>query len=248
VSEAGPQTLSWGAHLRGLLVGLHVLAVVLVALPAPEGGMNRASWADPTVQAEFQAWADRLGALGLDLGPEEIEQQAWTLAQAWTKGRNVVLKPIRPYTRYLGTNQPWRMFVAPHTHPSRLHIELREAEGWRTIYIARDPTLDWRADQLGHDRARSALFRYAWPGYSRSWKQLSRWLAERAAEDFPQATHLRLRFARQQSPSPEEVRAGFEHPRTWGQTRTYELGPIRAGELGPIRAGELGPIRSGEGR
>lgn len=223
-------SLSGWDHLRALLVALHVLAVVLVAVPAPEGGMNRNAWKDPTVQAEFASWAGRLAAMGLELSPSELEDRLWTLAERWSKGRSIVLKPIRPYTRYAGTGQPWRMFVAPHTHPSRLFIELREEGEWRTIFVARDPTRTWRAEQLDHDRARAALFRYAWPGYSRSWKLMASWLAERAAEDFPEATHVRLSFARQRTPSPEEVRTGVEPEVRFERFSTHDLRTIRERE------------------
>ena len=47
-------------HIRALLISVHVLAVILGALPAPSGGMKRGAWRDPTVQDEFAAWRGRL--------------------------------------------------------------------------------------------------------------------------------------------------------------------------------------------
>ncbi len=215
------------AHLRGLLVALHVLAVTLAALPSPEGGMNRGAWTDPTVQAEFAAWRGRLAALGIELSAEELEDRLWTLAQGWMAARKASLAPFAPYYRHMGTAQPWRMFVAPHTHPSRLHIELLEGEEWRTLYIARDPRHRWKAELLDHDRMRSALFRYAWPGYRRSWEELGRWLADRAAEEFPAGARLRLFFTRARTPSPEEARRGVRPAQSTSQALQFDLGGRR---------------------
>ena len=41
------------AHIRTLFIAVHLLAITLMALPAPSGGMSRSAWKDPTVQAEF---------------------------------------------------------------------------------------------------------------------------------------------------------------------------------------------------
>jgi hypothetical protein len=42
-------------HIRTVLVTLHLIAITLLALPAPEGGMDRQSWQNPTVQEELHA-------------------------------------------------------------------------------------------------------------------------------------------------------------------------------------------------
>ena len=60
-------------HLRALFVVFHLVAITLMALPAPGGAMNRAAWADPTVQGEFAAWTSRINALGVAISQEELE-------------------------------------------------------------------------------------------------------------------------------------------------------------------------------
>src|SRR5438874_800880 len=67
----------WLPHARGALVALHLLAITLMALPAPGEGMIREAWKDPSVQSEFAAWSDRCNRLGLHVTPEEFETRLW---------------------------------------------------------------------------------------------------------------------------------------------------------------------------
>jgi len=208
-------------HIRGVLVLLHILAVVLMALPAPEGAMRRDAWEDPTVTAEFEAWTERLRQVGYETTTEELKSELFTVAQDFTEIRKTVLTPVEPYARYLGTQQSWRMFVAPHRFPTRLHVEIkREGSDWETVSIYQDPVYRWKAEVFEHDRFRSALFRYGWKSYGRARKLFNQWLAREAAEDFPEATHLRTRWYKYKTPTPEMVQSGeeFEGKFVLGQT------------------------------
>ncbi|MEC8422136.1 MAG: hypothetical protein VX000_00090 [Myxococcota bacterium] len=194
---------SWVRQGRAMFVVLHLLAVGLAAIPAPVGGMSRRAWKQPTVQGEIQAWADRLG-----VDADALESGLWDVAVQFMGARKKVLRPFRPYYFRLGTQQSWRMFVAPHRHPSRLHIDVWEGADWRNIYIQTTPGDDWMEEVLEGDRFRSALFRYAWPQYERPYRHLARWLAKRAADDFPDATRLRTRWYRKTTPTPRQMRRG----------------------------------------
>ena len=214
-------------HLRAAFVLFHLVAITLMALPAPGGGLDRKQWGDPTVQAEFRAWNGRFHALGLHMTDAQFEDRLYVAARAVTDVRSVVLKPFGPYYRMCGTSQSWRMFVAPHTYPERLHIDLEEHGAWRPLYIERHPTATWRGAQLDHDRVRSAIFRYAWSRYKSTYVQFADWTAEQARSDFPEATRIRLRYWKQRSPSAAEVRRGFEPKGQWNdvQTRTLREAP-----------------------
>jgi hypothetical protein len=201
----------WKAHALAALVTVHLLAVTLQALPAPSGGEDRRTWADPTVQAELDAWHGRLGGL-LGLDREGFEDGLYALVRTIMGTRRAVLAPFDPYYRYAGTWQSWRMFVAPHRYPARLEIAVREAGQWRVVYLERDPDAAWMADLFDHDRARAAVFRYSWPNYRRSWDELVDWLAPRVARDFPNAERARFRFLKGATPTPEAVRAAWPAP------------------------------------
>lgn len=184
-------------------VTLHLLAIGLQAMPSPSGGMNRAAWADPTVQAEFRIWADRLA-----VRPDTLEASLWSGAQQWTRARSAALRPFRPYYNYLGTYQSWKMFIAPHVFPTRLMIEVRRPTGWEIAYVERSPEHRWLAQVIGNDRMRSMTFRMGWPHYTTLRADFAAWTAERAATAYPDATQVRISFLKQRTRAPHEVRAG----------------------------------------
>ena len=195
-------------QIRAALLLLHLVAVGLSAVPAPEGGLSRSAWKDPTVQGELKAWAENLRALGLSVSADEFEDGLWGFATAYMKGRKQVLAPFKPYYRYCGTTQAWRMFVAPHRYPARLFVEVSEREegdDWRLVYEQDTPGADWMKDTFEDDRFRSIIFRYSWKAYRRSYKQMGDWVADRAAEDLPGVRRVRLRWYKYRTPSPQEV-------------------------------------------
>lgn len=215
------------SHLRALLIAAHIFAVLALAFPAPAGGMNKAAWADPTVQGEFRAWAGRLTALGRPTTSEELEAYLWDFAVAYMKQRKAILKPMMPYYRYCGTYQSWRMFIAPHRNPARLHIEVRQDQQWQSVYIARDPDHRWMADTLDNERFRAALFRYAWKQYRGTYRQFGEWIARKLAEDFPEADRARLHWYRYHIISPERIRSGESHEGKFQQELTFSLARYR---------------------
>lgn len=200
MSETSPP---WVRQARAIFVAAHLVAVGLAAIPAPVGGMSRAAWKQPTVRGEIEAWAQRLG-----MQTDTLEQGLWDIAVDVMAVRRVALRPFQVYYHRLGAQQSWRMFVAPHRHPSRLHIDLWEGEDWRNVYVQTTAGEHWLEDILEGDRFRSALFRYAWPQYRGPYRHLARWVALRAQEDFPDATRVRLRWHRLATPPPGELRAG----------------------------------------
>ena len=221
-------------HLTAAFVLFHCVALFLMAIPAPGGGMSKSAWKDPTVQAEFATWTDTLNGMGAELTQQELEDALWALAKGYMERRNTVLEPFRPYYKYSGTTQSWRMFVAPHRYPARLHIDLRhEPNGdWEPLYVARDAAADWRAWQLDHDRMRAAIFRFSWKPYRCYYESFTKWVASAAAEDFPEAHQVRLRFWKYKTASPEMVKAGEEPEGKWILPRVLELEDYRD-EAGP---------------
>lgn len=228
----GTEEGRWAAvapHLRAAFVAFHLVAVGLMALPAPEGGLNRSTWQDPTVKAELSTWRERLAP---GWTQERFEAELYRGASAIMTVRRATLAPFRWYYDLCGTDQTWRMFVAPQTVPSRLEIDLQDEEGgaWRPIFVERSPEWTWRAAQLGNERMRSAIFRYGWKHYHRSERQLGSWLADRAAADFPDAYAMRTRWYRYRTPSPQQVRNGNEPAGAYERSNTYPLAPRRSGE------------------
>ncbi|MCI0702625.1 MAG: hypothetical protein L0241_16195 [Planctomycetia bacterium] len=203
-------------HIRAVLITAHLVAVTLMSIPAPDGAFDRNAWKDPTVQSEFAAWAKTL-----DTTPEELEERVWNLSRSYMDTRNEVLAPFGRYYHYCGTGQSWRMFVAPHRHPSTLHIDIREGGNWRPVYIERAPQHRWLGRVLDSYRFRSVIFRFGWPAYEGEFEEFTRWIASRAAHDFPDAESVRVRLYKAPSPSPEEARTGITPAGEF--TRSVEL-------------------------
>ncbi len=191
-------------HLVTILISIHLLAIILKALPAPEGAMSKSDWAHPTVQKELTSWSANLQTIGLDLSTNELESHLWSLAQQTMKIRRVVLKPFRKYYRYCGADQNWRLFVAPHMVPSRLEIDILENNEWKPIYRRfRDP--NWMAQLIENGRFRPSVFRYSWGRYKGTYNKFAQFLTARASEEFSNATQIRFRWWRYSLPTPEQV-------------------------------------------
>lgn len=196
-------------HLRALLVLAHLVAVGLLAIPDARGvAVSRSAWTSPSVQAELEAWAQRLRGVGYTGDAARLQTEVLGAAESWNALVQTLQVPVRPYADAVGMRQSWRMFVAPHRYPALLHVDLMEEGQWRPLYVARSDEHDWRAAQLDHVRTRGVIFRYAWPGFGGHYRSLARWIARRAGEDFPDAERVRIRYYDYRTPSPAEARAG----------------------------------------
>jgi hypothetical protein len=192
-------------RLRAIGVAVHVVAVVLSALPSTDGGMRRADWAQPAVQEELGLWADRLGM------PHAVfTERAWAFAVRLQRLQRAVLAPVDAYERVTGTAQSWTMFVAPDRVPSRFLLEVApSAEGpWTVRYRARDDAAAWMRPALDHERLRSSIFRWAWPSRARSLQHGCEALAWRVFDAEPGVARVRCRFDTERSASPEDRAAG----------------------------------------
>jgi len=75
---------------------------------------------------------------------------------------------------------------------------------------------------------RSALFRYAWKHYAKSYLQFVDWIAGHAAVDFPEADLVEVRWRRYRTPSPEQVRDGELPEGSLQRKRVKNLEELRA--------------------
>ena len=230
-SDRPAPTSAWGRvwpHVRASLVALHIGAVHLLAIPDAGGvALERSSWKNPTVQAELKAWAQRLTDMGFQTDTPTLEAGAYAVAKSWTTTLKTLRVPVRPYADLFGVRQTWRMFMAPHRHPAKLHVDIEVDGQWRPIQIARSAEYDWRREQFDHPRMRSMLFRYSWKRYRRYYQGLTHWIASRAAEDFPEATRVRIRMYGFRTPTPDEVRTDSIPEGKFKQQRVFTAEKLR---------------------
>jgi hypothetical protein len=202
----------WPA-IRAVLVTYHVLALVVLSFPSPPSGMQRSQWENPTVQNEFELWAERLSSLGWEMSTKELDSMLWELSKRYVAGREKVTAPFASYVTYSGAQQSWRMFVAPQRYPVRIDVSVREGAGqWRKVYESRSEELVWLSHLLEQYRLRRVVFATAWDKDARQFKMLCDWIATQAARDFPSATEVMIRQLRYRTPTPEEALSGQTTP------------------------------------
>src|SRR5262249_25887258 len=150
----------------------------------------------------------------LRVTPQALEEFCWSLAVKYMALRQKVLAPIRPYIDFTGTDQPWRMFVAPHHFPPRYQVLVHTAEmragTWEKYFEERSDTYSWRENLFTQERMRSGVFRYSWPIYTPRARRMCEWIARQIFAENPQVTQVFCRYERVRSPSPEEAERG-EH-------------------------------------
>jgi hypothetical protein len=197
----------WWPPVRAALVTLHLVAVTLLAIPAPpEAALSPEIWRDAQVHDEVSTWADRLSGWGLAVTPTELEEFLRAASQEYLPARNALVAPFEPYYTYCHAYQSWQMFCAPDRAPTRLHVDIEEGGVWRTVAVERDPERPWLDGWLSHHRVRPAVF--AFGRGDTGYRNFAAWLAEQAAHDFPGAERVRVRYYKAATPSPEEMRAG----------------------------------------
>ena len=217
---------NWWRHCRTILITIHLIAIVLKAIPAPEGGMNKGDWKNPTVQAELATWTQTFNGLGIEITQIELEAQLWTIAKQYMSIRKGVLKPFKQYYKYFGSDQNWRLFVAPHMYPSKLNIDMFIDNEWVPVY---QPFTDhrWQETLIETSRFRPAVFRYSWPRYKSHYRKMGIYFAKQAAKDFPTATKMRTRWWQQKIPSPEQVLSQNQPSGKWKLVYQYNLEEYR---------------------
>lgn len=215
-------------QLVAILVLLHLVSVALSSLPSVRGNLSPTLLREPVVQHELRQWTDAFRGLGLDVTPSELQDLVVTLGTAYSDVRDVLVEPFAPYRKYFGTGQTWNLFTSAHRIPGRLEIDLEENGAWRKLYVARSDEHAWRRAALDDTRLRKAVYFMNWRRASSTYRSFSDWVAREAAAEFPDATRVRLRFWRYETPSPEQVRGGDEPPGRYVQTRVVELAKHRA--------------------
>jgi hypothetical protein len=217
--------------IRAVLVTYHVVAVALLAVPAPYGVMSQELWQERNVQDEFRGWTGHLERIGVRVTPERLQEVLWGAAQDYLKAREVVITPFVPYQRVAGVEQSWRMFGAPNMYPVRLDVLIKEGGRWRRVYVTRSDEFTWMRRWFDDHAFRRIVFKGGWARNKPKYQAFCDWLAIRAARDFPEATDLTVRQYRYRLTTPAEMRAGKKESE--GRYEAREDRPLRGGAARP---------------
>jgi len=221
-SRDSPRGPVW-PHLRGALLLLHLVAITLMALPAPVGSDQRSNYEGPEAEAELQALSDGLARVGLDVPPDAIVDWSVSTSARVLALRRAALAPFQPYYRWAGTRQGYRMFSAVALRGNRLTVEVDRGDGWELLYLARSARHTWRRSQLDHELTRSMLDRYTRKRYRKRYDAVTEWIARQVAVDVPDAERVRVSFRHAPIQTAAQSRAGEIPPTLQRRTRVVEV-------------------------
>lgn len=190
--------------LIGCFVAFHLVAITLMALPAPVGADRKSTWSNPTVRSELIRAHELSKVIGVEMSYPEFEASLFDLVVGSVELRRSLLRPFVPYYTLAGTSQSWRMFIAPHTHPARLQIHGLIDGVWVPLF-ERGGGEDWLARLLNGERTRSVLFRYSWAPYRGLYNQFSKAIQDRVMRQMPEVQAVRVRYLQYETPSAEQV-------------------------------------------
>jgi hypothetical protein len=195
-------------HLRAGLLLAHLVAITLMALPAPLGADRASSYEGPQAEEELARVASALRRVGLRVTPDQIAEASLRSARRILAVRRAALLPFEPYYALAGTTQGYRMFSGVALYSDRLWIEAQIDGGWRTLYLARDPEHDWHALALDHELPRSLLYRYPTRRYRKRWAAFAEVLADDVFAEVPKASRVRLSWLHSRVQTHAESREG----------------------------------------
>jgi hypothetical protein len=201
-----PVALRW-PQLRAAFALFHVLMVVVLSLPRPGELDKPSAWQKPRVQRNFASGTRLLRGLGVPLDDGTLQAWTWDAAQLYLGAQAAISRPFVPYAHAVGVRQGWRMFLTGGREASREHVELMEAGQWRTLYVRGSREHRWLGKELDYHRFRKVCG-YAVKGHEHEWRSFARFLARRAAHEFPRASELRLWAELFDVPTAVEARAG----------------------------------------
>jgi len=169
--------------LRALLVAAHLIIISLQAFPAPVGGNLSATRNASGLVETFEGLSSVTG-----VPAEELSERTADGVDRWLKARTKLLKPLRPYYKWAGTVQSWRMMSIINRKGARLRIELDGELAYRTV----DPAARWRADVLESARIRGLIIKYSWRMNRKDYRLLVDWLAAEARSEFGEDVDVRV--------------------------------------------------------
>lgn len=181
-----------------------MLACCAAAIPDVSLGLKRSAWRDPRVKDEVASWAEVLGTTR-----PILEEQLFSLAEAWQSTRKTLLTPVRPYLKATGITQGWVVFVAGTRQADRFEVIARDRHRkTRGLYRRGEDDKQWEARLLESQSWRNVTFSAAWPGSrSKEWRaRVCRVLAQRAFDDDADIASIECGFLRRKNAKPGEPR------------------------------------------
>ncbi|MEM7436650.1 MAG: hypothetical protein AAF436_15955 [Myxococcota bacterium] len=213
-------------QIRTALIFLHVLAVLVLALPGTGRMLRREVWESEIGQHGLRVWAKRLSWLGYET-KDEFEADLWSLTLVYADANDRITRPFRFYRQLAGVRQGWAMFSSPQQYPIELHVDMRTEDGWEPIYRPLSDEHDFWAKQLRHHRTRKMVGRHARGFRKERYDGFARTIGEQAAHAYPEAQAVLVRIYSYTSLPPEDVRRGLEPQGKYEHRRLFRTSRFR---------------------
>ena len=215
-------------QLRAALIAGHLLVITLAALPhVGRAALSKAARESPAARAEINVWTQRIASWGVEVAPEQLEQTSLRVLESWLELRAAVNAPFRPYVWGVGVEQPWLLFPGADRHPAFMHVEIEREGQWQPLQTMYPLATSWRAALLHHPRVHGVVYTSSSPVHRGRTLELGRWFARQAAQEFPDATRLRISIEGTRLLSAAEVRAGVVPEFVERPPKTFELADYR---------------------
>jgi hypothetical protein len=141
---------SW-PQIRAALIAFHIVAMLVVAFPAPAPAALDTSLDDPTLIIHLRPWAKLFHT-----DTKSFAKRIFSIGKTWLDARARVITPFESYLDKTGAIQSWHMFSAPNHMPPRFVLEGRQREGdWQ--FVSGLPAGDWHRSFFTSERVRSVL-------------------------------------------------------------------------------------------
>ena len=183
-------------HARAGVIALVLLAHGIYALPLPPGVSERRV-AEAPFQRDLDPWLHLFALLHLPVDRPALQTFVVRSSSALHTLHTTLKAPFAPAMDLVGANQAWALFAATTVTPDRLEVAIRRggSRKWEVVLRRLDPCCTWREPMLEYRRIRGV-----WDGMREApragYKGLTKWIAARAFDDFPDATEVRVRLVR----------------------------------------------------
>ncbi len=165
-------------ELRAALVGCVAVAMGILATPGLDFIPSNALKS----QRDRDRVEERVGAAGM-----RVAEGVYGFNR---RIRMPLVRLLEPIQKPFRIAQTWNLYRDGPRRVRRMEIQVDGVPVYRTG----DPVLQWLGPQLGSRKIRPVLETTTRSRRSRNWKGISRYIVEKAREDYPQAEEVALLF------------------------------------------------------
>jgi hypothetical protein len=193
------------AQVRAVVIAIVLVGHGIYALPLPAPVTSK-QLATTDAERDLAVWRHGLAVVGIEVEDDQLRRFAIQGSAGLSRLHKVLKAPFKPAFDLVGANQAWALFASATTRPERLVVEIQRGSSttWEPILRRLDPCCTWRESALEYRRIRGV-----WDGQDDDeqrpgYKGLTRWIARRAFEDYPDAQRVRVRLEQAISRYPWE--------------------------------------------